>query len=506
MIRLFPAQLVAAAAIFVFMLPGPAEILSGRRLLAAQKASSTDRLDQQRQELLDRFQRGVARLMEKCRDSGQTDAVRELSRWATPVSAEVLASQLLPVPVQPSLAVEAGDPDRSWQVELRHLRQETAQQLYLLSRRALPGGSPALAWQLIREVLWYDSDHERCRTLLGFERSGDEWMSPFAASRRRNGYVDHPLFGWILQTHAERYERGERYYRGQWMTAQREAEIRRDFEAGWLVESDRYLIKTNISQEAGVEVARRLEAFNSFFRQACPAFFNSPEQLQQLMADPRKNARRRTPHNVYVYRDREEYVARLKRTNPQIEITNGIYIPDDRVAHFFDRQDSDLESTLYHEATHQILYELHPRSRPIAESEHFWVVEGLACYMESFRVSSDGSSIGNPAHIRVQNARSRLVDSNFFIPLAELSALGKTAFQRHPSIEPAYSQSAGLVHFFMHYNGGLYRDALIRHVAALYAPSTGAGRVAGLDRLTGVSYTELDRQYRDYIGAIEPVE
>jgi hypothetical protein len=54
----------------------------------------------------------------------------------------------------------------------------------------------------------------------------------------------------------------------------------------------------------------------------------------------------------------------------------------------------------------------------------------------------------------------------------------------------------------MHYRDGVYRDALIAHLSQVYSPNARIReRVQGLDVLTGVSFSELGEQYKQYLAA-----
>lgn len=56
------------------------------------------------------------------------------------------------------------------------------------------------------------------------------------------------------------------------------------------------------------------------------------------------------------------------------------------------------------------------------------------------------------------------------------------------------------MHFFMHYDGGRYRDALIEHLSEIYrAGPRQRLAVRSLAELTGTSYPELDQQYLEYM-------
>ena len=479
-------------------------IFSQNTLLAQTAELIDDRFQAQHDEYVDAFQTSLAELIADCRNRNLDDAVAEMVPWQAPFDVPSLSDRKLPQSVQPDIALSLPQDERLWRIQFRSLRQELAKELYLLSRRVLIAGNPHAAWRLIHEVLWYDSDHERARTLLGYERYGDEWVTPFAARKLRERFVWHDRFGWLPAAHVERYENGERVFRTRWYTAQKEAELRREWAHAWEIETDNYLLKTNVGLEEGVALAKKLEVFHDWFQRSFPAFFNTPAQLQKLFAGASSRRRtKRDPFVVHYYYNKEEYVRRLIRNNPQIEISNGIYSPDERVSHFYVDASSDIESTIYHEATHQILYELDPKPRQIADREHFWIIEGFACYIESFRSLNNGVSIGDPDYVRFYFAKQNLIKDGFFVPLDRFASLSKNAFQEPLQISERYSQASGVVHFYMHFDNGRYRDALIDHFAALYRPIAPGFRVGGMDQFTGVPYDRLSQQYRDYISGLD---
>ena len=59
-----------------------------------------------------------------------------------------------------------------------------------------------------------------------------------------------------------------------------------------------------------------------------------------------------------------------------------------------------------------------------------------------------------------------------------------------------YSQAAGMASFLIHDDGGRYRDALVAYLTDVYS---GRDEADTLSRLTGVSYAELDKQYRAFM-------
>ncbi|HEX6985240.1 MAG TPA: hypothetical protein VF170_07680, partial [Planctomycetaceae bacterium] len=106
---------------------------------------------------------------------------------------------------------------------------------------------------------------------------------------------------------------------------------------------------------------------------------------------------------------------------------------------------------------------------------------------------------------RIVAARYRYLTEGHYVPLGRFAAMGLNEFQTLPfdEMQRNYSQAAGLAHFFMHYDGGRYCDALIEHLAQLYnGPGPNRRMAQNLAELTGVSYTELDRQYGEYMRSL----
>ena len=159
---------------------------------------------------------------------------------------------------------------------------------------------------------------------------------------------------------------------------------------------------------------------------------------------------------------------------------------------------------MFHEATHQLCYECTPKDRMVCEAAHFWVMEGLGCYMESFRDDGLTMTAGDPGYKRFVNAQIRLVRDRDYEPLAELDELGRERFQTVPlpRLKRRYSQISGLTHFFMHAEGGALRPALSAHLQALYHPLVRPGQVAGLNRVLGRAWETLDEQYAAYIAGL----
>jgi len=126
----------------------------------------------------------------------------------------------------------------------------------------------------------------------------------------------------------------------------------------------------------------------------------------------------------------------------------------------------------------------------------FWAVEAAALYAESITATEFGWTIGGPDAGRTPAARRLMAPDGWSLPLAELTALGREAFQAHDRIADLYDQCGGLADFFMNARGGRYRESFIVYLARVYA---GIAEPDTLARLCKRSYPELDAEYRVYM-------
>ena len=504
--RTFITTLMVCAAIaLVLSVPSTADAQSRRR-----RGERSERklaiCRKQHTKFQEKFSTDLERLAEECDKKKLPKAAEKLRKLAAPLTRESVRMDKLPSTVRPDLPADLSADERYWQTQLRFLQGEHAKELYLLSRRVLYAGSPSYAFDLVREVARHDPDNSTARRLLGYTRSGNEWLTPFAAKMQKR-YVWHETYGWLLKSHVGNYEKGQRFFNGRWMTAAQETEFRRDFKFAWEVRTDHFLVKTNHSLERGVAVAKSLEEFYDNFFQIFAGFFNTPEQMEKLFSGRGSfQTSRREPYEIHYYRTRDEYNRRLVKKIPQIAITNGLYFTTDRTCYFYHDDAESNERTLFHESTHQLFYESSLRERPIGFDANFWIVEGIACYMESFSRTPGRLTLGDPRYIRFHAARHRYLVDKYYVPLGRFASMGMRAFQmkERSILAKNYSQASGLAHFFMHYDNGQYRDALIQHLSQLYHPEERTfGRTESLADLTATGFPDLDRQYGQYLKLLQ---
>lgn len=508
---------------------------SGRDAAASARRRALYQED--RREILLNLQHEIAELSRQCFEDGMSQAARDL----TEISVELTATpRNFRPPREVTLPISTSLPplEQAWRHRLKKLREDRAAEIYALARRCLRNDQPSLAFDMVQSVLQLDPDHKYARAVLGQQlfndprRSKDplyagEWVSAFEASKRsgQSPELNHPVYGWIPVSHVQRYEEGLRPWRGDWISAEKEAGFRRKFDTGWEIRTEHFLIKTNTSLEEGVEVSRKLERFYAWLRNHLAAFFDTPQALEKRFDQARTSRRRsaiQRPMEVHYFATRDEYNRRMRGRIPAGQVTNGVYWEPDRRCYFFRNEDDPDQRTIFHEATHQILDLATAEHRATAarirrrvlrqpglprwklcENSNFWIVEGLASYFESFEISDGEVSVGDPDFIRFVGARQRLLQDGFYIPLRVFCALGYDQFMRHPNVAQFYTQSSGVAHFLMHYENGRYRDDLVSLLAAVYRPDLkNITAEPSLEQISGVPFEELDQQYRDHLSGL----
>jgi hypothetical protein len=407
-------------------------------------------------------------------------------------------------------------------------RVDYADKLFALARRAAEAGQLSLAFQWATETLREDPDHADARRVLGYEKRDGKWLTPYGVRMADAGKRWHAKFGWAAPEDVPRYEAGERPLGKRWISAEDDAARHREMKNGWQVRTDHFLVTTNHSLEAAAELAARLERLHQVWRQLFAGFYLTENEVRRLFAGERQPRKQVRPFRVYYHRDRHEYADALRKYQPRIAETLGIYFAELSAAHFFATdgattlravpagQAKTAESardenatgeppvaTLYHEAVHQLFQETKPSVRGVGDLVNFWVVEGVATYFETLREHDDPASglyftIGEPDAGRLPAAKERLQE-RFYVPLAELTKLGKAEMQRHAEVSKLYSQSSGLAAFLMDGEDGRYREALVRYLTAVYA---GRDNDRSLAEEAGADYSRLDAAYRKHVESL----
>ena len=383
---------------------------------------------------------------------------------------------------------------QTWAKQFREIREIAGQFLFQLATQAVKEEKYSVAMRLLHATVHEDPDHTEARAALNYELVDGVWSLPHAKSMKERGQVWDDRFGWIAAEDVARYEQGERKLGTRWVDAATDAARRRAILGGWQIRTEHYEVTTNHSLEAGTKLALQLERLNQVWRQLFVEHYASKSDLKQMLRGKATDPSPEHVYEVFLYRDKADYVQDLRSAQPQIDKTIGIYFDNRRRAYFFMGEENYAGNT-YHEATHQLFQETRRVPRNIGQRDNFWIVEGIALYFESLIPHNGYCTLGGLDVGRVPAARVRLGEG-FYVPFTRLTALGTREIQQDPNIAKLYSQAAGQTTFLMHGGAGQYRTPLVDYLIAVYSNRADART---LFQLTNASGTELDRQYQAFM-------
>jgi hypothetical protein len=358
-----------------------------------------------------------------------------------------------------------------------------------------PGPQSCAAIRLLFLTLRDDPDHARARAAAGWVRRGDRWEWPEAARRLDKAEAYDPQFGWMPKSKLTRHRDGERSLRGRWVKAADDDAALREVKHGRQFNADHWEIVSTAPPPVTGDLAAELESARLVWLQVFGGFAVEPADLETRLAG-RGRIAPQTPHSAILCGSREQYADELRKLEPRIDITEGIYWQPTATIWFFADPAGPPAVTVRHESFHQLFAESRPdftrlKAEPGRRSG-FWAVEAAAIYAESMQKTDFGWTLGGRAAGRGP-AASKLVAADEHVPLAELAALGREAFQTHERIADLYDECGGLADFFMNAHGGRYREAFLEYLVRVYSGTADPDTLA---RLCRRSLAELDAEYR----------
>ncbi len=368
-------------------------------------------------------------------------------------------------------APKAGAPDlvKKWHAKFLELRTAQAEKLFAQAKSAANDNQPALAIALLFEMLREHPDHATARHMLGYQELNGAWRLPGASNAAKKATLAHSYL--------------------------------KSFTAGsyWRVSTPHFQVATSVSANAGLQLGEKLETLYLVWRQAFVNYWTDAAEVRAMFAGDAAPERVFKQHDVVLFKTRAEYTANLAAAEARLAVTQGIYLDKKQAAFFFQGHER-ADAICQHEVTHQLFQEAVGTAREVGDKSNFWMVEGIALYMESMRQYDDLGggyvTLGGWDADRLQYARHHVFNGQFQMPLEKLAALGRDELQQDAEIKRLYSQSAGQAHYLMDGAAGRYREAAVKYLAAIY---TGQDNADTLAKLTDIPFAQHDLAYRDFL-------
>jgi hypothetical protein len=420
-----------------------------------------------------------------------------------------------------NIAAKPGDAD-AWKDELRTIQKATASTLFKLAERAVnsPSKHYALADACLRSVIDRQPDHPEARRLLGYVPHEGGWATPYAQERLRDGMVDHPTFGWVYSSWVPHLEKGELpapasgppgagKKETRWLPAEEADRLHSPWKSAWTISTEHFKVSTNVPLSEAIAFGRKLEAFHDLFFSLLADLVESDNRLPlaQRFRDKKVVGEKNSdPHQVYYFKNKQEYVDYLLPIEPNIETSLGIYIPPKRgkkraPAYFFRDPDGqiDVTATLFHEVSHQLLFESAGPNAYGRNVGNYWVFEGLGTYFESVVVKpNDVMEVGGLVGPRIDAAKMKLKDGKF-VPIERLLRFDQAAFNDGDAIYLHYAESMALTVFLLQGRGEAYRESFLEYARDAYHGRLRRDTGRSLESRLGVRYQELDKEFHEFL-------
>lgn len=496
------AWMVGAA--LVMQVPPPQEATARGVELRRQRQAIRGREAEQLKALADRLVEGGRRK--------EADAVRARIEPAPPPDGP---TRFVPLPEVVPSRNDAEAPARS---ELGPIRAAAADVLFELAERAAAADPRhyALADECLRAVLDRQPDHPEARRLLGSVPHEGGWATPYAVRRKRDGMTCDPTYGWVDASWIEHLKKGELpapRSRGpkqvRWLPAVEANRLHGAWEDRWIISTEHFEIQADVPLSEAIAFGRQLEAFHQLFFALLADVIGGNSPLARRFRDKTMTGEPRLdPHVIFYFASKQEYVDYLRRlTGEDLEQSLGYYDPPKpprkrAPASFFRDKGSRLPdtATLYHEVSHQLLFESAGPSKYERNVGNFWVFEGLGTYFETLTVAPDGSlSIGGLVGPRIEEARRRLVQDGEFIPIARFVRLNQARFNDRDGVHLRYQEAIALAVFLMQSHDRQYREPFLDYAKDAYQGRLKLDSGRSLEDQLGVPYATLDAQFLAFL-------
>jgi hypothetical protein len=210
-----------------------------------------------------------------------------------------------------------------------------------------------------------------------------------------------------------------------------------------------FVVSSQAAERPTLEIAEACEQTYAIWKQLFYGFWAGDRQVLLDLDEPNHE-----PFRVVLFRTRDAYIKALRAMEPRIGISTGYYSPTQRTSFFYFDGTKSL-STLVHELTHQFFNEAIGEA-PAFDSDNdpgFWVIEGVALYMESMSSRSIGGAklidVGGWDSPRLQAGRYRRLHDEFWIPTDEFFQASGEKFRNTQELPAWYSQACGLTHSWL---------------------------------------------------------
>jgi hypothetical protein len=292
---------------------------------------------------------------------------------------------------------------------------------YLARKLGIPipeGGFTAYRGRLV-------SRDEREKRLEGFVRYRSQWVTPEEKEKLEAGFVRTESGEWITLDEEKMRAKGYLRYQEKWYRPEELAELRKNWEHAWTLQTAHYDLKCNVSEDFAEELGRFLDAAWTEY-----SLFFGKEVADRM--------------NIYAFRTNEDYRKFCQENGYADQIRAGGFATNraNLGVGWMRETKEEMFNVMIHEGAHLYQYKAFPRA--MAPS---WFSEAIATQFEGYKWDGKKLSMSflSPRLIWMQRALS----NRTFFSLNDL--IGRNALElinNDPTgAATFYSQCWGLFYF-----------------------------------------------------------
>ena len=501
--------MVLAIAVSFQDVPSPDNGALVRRQLAQRRVTLSDNARKQLNELADQAQR-----------QGDASGAQAIRAKIEPARARGRVPERF-VPL-PEVVTAAALKPESPTAELRTLQAAQSQALMELAKDAVKAGEYTLALDCLRAILRLDPKHSEARRILGYAPSNGGWATRFALKMLQSSKVNHSKYGWVDASWLPRLSAGELpapRLVGQpirWVSAAEADQLHSSWSRAWEITTEHFVLRTNVPFAEAIALSRRLEGFHELFEWVMADVLAEELPFARRLRDPKLGEIVEKTHRIFFFKNKQDYVDYLvPLRGPLVEQSLGVYLTAKDLrkrgmppTSFFYRDDQaeiPTEATLFHELSHQLLYETAGRAAGFeSNAGNFWVAEGLGTYFETTRPRDDGAfEHGAMVGPRLALAHQRLVEEGRRLPLEQFVTWDQARFHGE-DVFLNYAQAMALTVFLMQADNAEYRAPFLDYVRDAFRGRLKRGTTRGLFDRLGLTPAELEKRFLDDLKTHRP--
>ena len=266
-------------------------------------------------------------------------------------------------------------------------------------------------------------------------------------------------------------------------------------------ETSRIIVDTTADERDAREVAADLERVFWVWTQLFFPFWNQSDVVGEQLSIGQDGGLRlrhdaslpnRPPMRVVLFADRQQYRDAMSASVPGdlaagVVQSSGFYDDRRRISFFYVGEGAEVVRARRHEWTHQLLDRSTSRRRTdVKRSDDFWVVEGIASYMESLafpkelhpdadEASQSFAVLGGWDTSRLMHRRIRGLNHLDSLTLSSLNGSSRTLLADRRDLADWYGDATAWTHAAMHASVGS-RSWLLNKLAKVYGFRTSQTR------------------------------